>query len=318
MGVDVRSLRGRRAVDRWNRVAVGDVVERMTWSFPDRLAFVGRGDAVGDPEFARVTYRQADRIANQFAHALAARGLQPGAVVMMLCENSVEAFLVKLGVAKAGMTVAPVNPSLAPDVIATLIERVEPSLAVIDAELGGCVDAVFGQTALTPSVTIEVGGPALPGTVSFAAFIADRPTTEPGSRSTATTSGSCCHLRHDRLAEGGHAHPQRRELRRPRFRVVADAGPADRGLNPAKGVDRQLLGELPPTPLPVCSRAVCPPSNRPSTRRRPGWSVTSASVWPTSAPPPWPLSVRSARTSRPDSIRPPPAQPRAERPSPRL
>jgi acyl-CoA synthetase (AMP-forming)/AMP-acid ligase II len=179
MGLDVTSLRGRRAVDRWNRVAVGDVVERMTWSFPDRLALVGWGDAVGDPSFARVTYRQADRIANQFAHALAARGLRPGAVVLMLCENSVEAFLVKLGVAKAGMTVAPVNPSLAPDVIATLIERVEPALAVIDAELGGCVEAVFGPTTLTPAVTIEVGGPALPGTVSFGAFIADQPTTEP-------------------------------------------------------------------------------------------------------------------------------------------
>jgi acyl-CoA synthetase (AMP-forming)/AMP-acid ligase II len=179
MGLDVTSLRGRRAADRWNRVAVGDVVERMTWSFPDRLALVGWGDAIGDPSFARVTYRQADRIANQFAHALAARGLEPGSVVMMLCENSVEAFLVKLGVAKAGMTVAPVNPSLAPDVIAALIERVEPALAVVDAELGDLVDAVFGGTGAAPAITIEVGGPALPGTVSFAAFIEGRPTTEP-------------------------------------------------------------------------------------------------------------------------------------------
>lgn len=179
MVLDVTSLRGRRAVDRWNRVAVGDVVERMTWSFPDRLALVGWGEAIGDPSFARVTYRQADRIANQFAHALAARGLEPGAVVMMLCENSVEAFLVKLGVAKAGMTVAPVNPSLAPDVIAALIERVEPALAVIDAELGGRAEEVFGGTGLAPAVTIEVGGSALPGTVSFGAFVEGQPVDEP-------------------------------------------------------------------------------------------------------------------------------------------
>lgn len=179
MGLDVTSLRGRRAVDRWNRVAVGDIIERMTWSFPDRLALVGWGDAVGDPAFARVTYRQADRIANQFAHALAERGLRPGAVVMLLCENSVEAFLAKIGAARAGMTVAPVNPSLAPDVIAALIERVEPALAVIDAELGGCIDTVFGGTTLTPAVTIEVGGPALAGTVSFGDFVDGRPTTEP-------------------------------------------------------------------------------------------------------------------------------------------
>ena len=40
----------------------------------------------------------------------------------MFCENSVEAYLFKFGVAKAGLTVVPVNPMLAPDVVAYLIE----------------------------------------------------------------------------------------------------------------------------------------------------------------------------------------------------
>jgi acyl-coenzyme A synthetase/AMP-(fatty) acid ligase len=187
MAPDVTNLRGRRATDRWNRVAIGDVVERMTWSYPDRLALVGWGDAVADPAFARVTYRQADRIANQFAHALHARGLRPGDVVLMVCENSVEAFLTKLGVAKAGLTVAPVNPSLAPDVIAALIDRIEPKFAVADADLSA---SAFARTTLRPSVLIETGlieyglietGSTETGgtAVSFAEFVSGRPTTEP-------------------------------------------------------------------------------------------------------------------------------------------
>jgi acyl-CoA synthetase (AMP-forming)/AMP-acid ligase II len=176
---DVTSLRGRRATERWNRVAVADIVERMTWSFPDRTALVGWDDAVADPDFARVSYAEADRTANRFAHALAAAGLEPGDVVLMVCENSVEAFLTKLGVAKAGMTVAPLNPSLAPDVIAALVERVDPSLLVVDAEVWPAVAPAFEASGLAPAVTIEAGGPPVPGSVSFAAFVAGHPDTEP-------------------------------------------------------------------------------------------------------------------------------------------
>jgi acyl-CoA synthetase (AMP-forming)/AMP-acid ligase II len=179
VGTDVTSLRGRRATERWNRVAVADIVERMTWSFPDRTALVGWGDAVADPAFARVSYRDADRTANRLAHGLAAEGLRPGDIVLMVCENSVEAFLTKLGVAKAGMTVAPLNPSLAPDVIAELIARVEPKFAVVDAELWAGVEPAFAASGLRPSVTIEAGGRPVPGTVSFAAFLDGRPDTEP-------------------------------------------------------------------------------------------------------------------------------------------
>ncbi len=52
----------------------------------------------------------------------------------MFCDNSVEAYLFKIGVAKAGLTVVPINPMLAPDVIAYLIERVEPKFAIVDAD----------------------------------------------------------------------------------------------------------------------------------------------------------------------------------------
>jgi hypothetical protein len=35
---DVTTLRGRRADRRWNRMAVGDIFERVTWSAPNKTA----------------------------------------------------------------------------------------------------------------------------------------------------------------------------------------------------------------------------------------------------------------------------------------
>ena len=70
--LDVTSLHHRRATHRWERTSVGDLFERMTWSFPDHEALVGRAGAYGHETFHRVTYAQADRLANQIANGLLA------------------------------------------------------------------------------------------------------------------------------------------------------------------------------------------------------------------------------------------------------
>src|ERR1700757_131715 len=82
MDLDVTSLHHRRAVHRWERMSVGDLIERVTWSRPDRLAMVGRPGAYADERLKELTYRQADQVANQVAHALLAGGLERGDVVL--------------------------------------------------------------------------------------------------------------------------------------------------------------------------------------------------------------------------------------------
>ncbi len=42
MDLDVTSLHHRRAVHRWERMRVGDLIERVTWSRPDKPAIVGQ------------------------------------------------------------------------------------------------------------------------------------------------------------------------------------------------------------------------------------------------------------------------------------
>ena len=179
MDFDVTSLHHRRATRRWERMSVGDLIERVTWSRPDKLAIVGRPGAYADERLAALTYRQADQAANQVAHALLASGLERGDVVLLFCENSVEAYLAKIGIAKAGLVAAPLNPMMAPDLVAAMIDLVQPKLAIVDAELWPKAADPFAAKGLRAAVTIAVGGPPAPGSVSFTEFIADRPTGEP-------------------------------------------------------------------------------------------------------------------------------------------
>ncbi|WP_051247594.1 class I adenylate-forming enzyme family protein [Nocardioides halotolerans] len=178
MDLDVDSLFDRPAKDRWNRMALGDVLERVTWSHPDRDAIVGWSGAYAAPEFERLTYRQADERANQVAHALLSAGLERGARVLLYCENSVEAVVTMLGIAKAGLVCVPLNPLLAPDVVTYAIEHVGATFAVVDAELWPRAEAAFAAAGLAAGVTIPIGGGAVPGSHEFHDWIAGRPTTE--------------------------------------------------------------------------------------------------------------------------------------------
>ena len=175
---DVETLRGRRADQRWNRMAVGDMLERVTWATPDKVAFVGWEGAYADPRFARMTYRQADEAANQVAHALLGEGLRPGDRVLLYCDNSIEALVLFFGIAKAGMTAVPVNSLLAPDVLAWALDHVAVSLVVADACLVQRGAEVFAAKGLAPRVVIEIGGTATGDAVSFTRWLEGQPTDE--------------------------------------------------------------------------------------------------------------------------------------------
>jgi acyl-CoA synthetase (AMP-forming)/AMP-acid ligase II len=177
--MDVTSLHGRRATARWERTSIGDLLERVTWSLPDKEAIVAWDGAFADPALQRVTYRQADEIANRVANALLARGLERGDCVVMFCDNSVEAYLTKLGVAKAGLTVVPINPMLAPDVIAYLLERTAPRFTIVDAELWPAAQDGFARHGISPDVTIEIGGGPVEGSQGFSSFLEGTSATEP-------------------------------------------------------------------------------------------------------------------------------------------
>src|SRR3954464_15713365 len=179
MAIDVEKLYDRRADNRWDRTCVGDVLERVTWSRPDRVALTGWPGAFATPEFERLTYRQAKDSVHRIAQGLLARGLQRGDRVLLVCENSVEAYVTKLGVAKAGLVNVPLNASLAPDVMSRLVELAEPRFAIVDAELWPAVAPAFEATGMRPDVTICIGGEPVVGSTAFPDFLTGASPEEP-------------------------------------------------------------------------------------------------------------------------------------------
>ncbi len=93
----------------------------------------------------------------------------------------VEAYLTKLGAARAGLVSVPLNPALAPDVVARLIALAEPRFAVVDAELWEHVQPAFAEQGLRPDVTITLGGGPVEDSRSFSAWVADQGTEDAGA-----------------------------------------------------------------------------------------------------------------------------------------
>ncbi|MEI2776230.1 MAG: AMP-binding protein [Tetrasphaera sp.] len=179
---DVTTLRGRRADNRWDRVCIGDLVERVTWSTPDKAALIGWDGAYADGAFRELTYRGLDALINQAANALIAAGVEPGDRILMICENSVEAYVAKLGAARMGAAVAPVNPAMAGDMLSHVVGVLQPRLTIVDAEFVPRVAATLAGLAVGVDVTIEIGGAAADRSLGFSEFVAGQPETEPDVR----------------------------------------------------------------------------------------------------------------------------------------
>jgi len=179
MPYDTERLYDRRADRRWDRVCVGDLTERMTWSHPDAVALIGWEGAYSQPQFSSLTWRQADQLANRVAQMLRAHGLQRGDRMMMVCENSVEAYVAKLGAAKIGVVAAPLNPSFAVDVVQYLIGHLNPKFVIADGGTRPEVVQALAAAGTPVNVTITIEGGVIPGSLEFGEAVAGHSSEEP-------------------------------------------------------------------------------------------------------------------------------------------
>ena len=100
----------RLIVEQWNDTArdyrrearISDLFERRAAERPDASAVVGEG--------GRLTYGELNRRANRLARHLRARGLRPGDHVGILMNRAPEMVVAVLGVLKAGLAYAPIEP----------------------------------------------------------------------------------------------------------------------------------------------------------------------------------------------------------------
>ena len=177
MTIDVENFRNRRNDARWNRVSVGDVIERMTWNEPGKVAFIATPEATVDPAYARVTYSEANDVINRVANALLALNLPRASRIAMLCDNSNEAWLAKVGVAKAGLVAAPINVMMASDVIAEALQRVGAQHAIVDQALWEPLEGTLALANIRPIVSI--GGPPQGRIPNFEEFMSEHGSAEP-------------------------------------------------------------------------------------------------------------------------------------------
>ena len=177
MTIDVENFRNRRNDARWNRVSVGDVIERMTWNEPGKVAFIATPEATVDPAYARVTYSEANDVINRVANALLALNLPRASRIAMLCDNSNEAWLAKVGVAKAGLVAAPINVMMASDVIAEALQRVGAQHAIVDQALWEPLEETLALANIRPIVSI--GGPPQGRIPNFEEFMSEHGSDEP-------------------------------------------------------------------------------------------------------------------------------------------
>lgn len=80
-----------------------------------------------------VSYAEFDRLTNQAAHGLAARGVGKGDRVTLALGNSIEYVVAALGVLKAGAILNPVNPALGAAELAWVLAHADPRVVVTDA-----------------------------------------------------------------------------------------------------------------------------------------------------------------------------------------
>jgi acyl-CoA synthetase (AMP-forming)/AMP-acid ligase II len=178
MTIDVNALRGRRNTERWNRVSMGDLFERIKWGDPGRKVLRAWDGAYESPENAELTATRADELANRYANAIRSAGVHEGSIVMMICENSAEAILAKIGLAKAGVTIAPVNPNLSDEVLEQLIELCEPAAVVTDSDFAARAMRLAAKTKVPLLHQIRIATQDVP-LPSFSEFIAAASDSEP-------------------------------------------------------------------------------------------------------------------------------------------
>lgn len=165
MFLDVESLYNRRNIERFHRISVGDILERLTSSYPHREAIVATEGAYSHQRYQRMTYQQADQLANQVAHQLLASGLQKGDRVLQMNDNSTEAYLFKIGVAKAGLVNVPVNTMVSEDVIKHIVNLTQPSFITVDSEYYEKLKAVTEKLDYTIDMIIPIGGSLNSGSI---------------------------------------------------------------------------------------------------------------------------------------------------------
>jgi acyl-CoA synthetase (AMP-forming)/AMP-acid ligase II len=122
-----------------------------------------------------ITYGEARRTANRFAHAMRRAGLAPGDRLAFVGANSIEHALLYYAASKVGVVPVPLNPRLTAGEVAFVLADSGARVIVADA-------AIAARLPVDLDHRIAIGAPAPDGWTDFDAWLADAPATDPDHR----------------------------------------------------------------------------------------------------------------------------------------
>jgi acyl-CoA synthetase (AMP-forming)/AMP-acid ligase II len=141
-----------------------DLLDRQARDRPDAPALVVTGDRV------HLSYRTLATLADDVAARLGSAGLRRGDAIGLVCANTGEFVVALLGAARAGLVVAPIDPSLAESQVSARIEGLGPRAILLGPLAVGAAPAAWADVptwalrvhisgAATATVTLETGAP---------------------------------------------------------------------------------------------------------------------------------------------------------------
>ena len=110
---------------------------------------------------AQYSYRSIDDVTDRVATALSRLGLRRGERVALVLSDRPEFVFFLWGAPKVGLVPAPIDPSLPPGEIASLVERAEPAALVTEQSLAGsCLERARRSASLRHTLVIDAGDAA--------------------------------------------------------------------------------------------------------------------------------------------------------------
>ncbi|MEO7403118.1 MAG: class I adenylate-forming enzyme family protein [Burkholderiales bacterium] len=148
----------------------GDMLRLAAARFPSKTAII-RDDV-------RLTYRELNKAANRFAHALVATGLPKGAKVAIMSRNVPEYAVVFFGAAKSGLVLVNISVLYAPNELEFVLSKSDTEYFIFDAMLAEKVAVVRDRCSNLRGL-VSIGPGAIAGATTFEAFLAGQPSAEP-------------------------------------------------------------------------------------------------------------------------------------------
>ncbi len=148
---------------------IANGIREFAVATPDRAAVVD-GDRT-------LTYRDLDDRSSRLANVLRAAGLDRGAHVAVLLGNRMEYAEVACGIAKAGMTMVPINPRLTEPEVTYIVGHSTSTALVLDDALANTASGAAAGGGFGTVLSIE--GTTLPGARAYEDALAEGDPTDP-------------------------------------------------------------------------------------------------------------------------------------------